>query len=204
MPPKEKYNRQNILNAAFELVRADGFDQLSARNIAKRLGCSTQPIYSSFSSIEELEDVLTARVREFAQQEILKIEDSESSFLAIGLGYYTFAQNEPHLFHGLFINGGWQWNFTPEDPFLKPLLEKMKRDRALAKLPETQLIELFNDMFVFTHGLAAQARLSGESAPIDYVRERLKKLGGILIVSATITGKFNIEKLMRRFHEWKE
>lgn len=34
-----------IIEAAFELVRKEGFEVLSARNIAKQIGCSTQPIY---------------------------------------------------------------------------------------------------------------------------------------------------------------
>ena len=204
MPPKEKYSKETILETAYELVRADGFEQLSARNIAKRMGCSTQPIYSSFSSIEKLEEELVKLIKERAQKAILEVEDDESNFLAIGLGYFGFAQAEPRLFTSMFVNGRWRWNFRKDDPFFKPILEKMKKDKFLSKLDDEKLAELFRDMFIYTHGLATQSHLSSEPITIDKARELLKKMGGILIVSATITGTFNIEKLMRRFHGWTE
>ena len=204
MAPKEKYSRETILDAALELVRAEGFEQLSARNIAKRLGSSTQPIYSFFESIEKLEAELMEHVKRYSQDAILDYEDSESSFLAIGLGYFQFARSEPELFRGLFVKGGWRWNFTAGDPFTDPILEKMKRDNFLAKLPEGKLLELFRDMFIYTHGLATQAYLSDTPVTLQEARELLLRLGGVLIVSATLTGKFDIQKLMRRFHGWNK
>ncbi len=204
MPPKGKYNSEIIIEAAFELVREEGFEQLSARNIAKRLGCSTQPIYSFFNSIEELEEVLMKRVKRYSQDLILEYEDSESNFLAIGLGYFLFARNEPELFRGLFIKGGWRWNFTADDPFSAPILIKMKKDKFLEKLKEEKLLDLFRDMFIYTHGLATQDYLSDTPVSLEEARELLQRLGGVLIVSATISGKFEIEKLMRRFHGWND
>ncbi len=200
MPPKEKYNRRIILEKAFELVREDGFEQLSARNIAKRMGCSTQPVYSSFNSTEEIEAELIIRTKAYAQSEILSHVDKESNFLSIGMGYYLFSQKEPALFRGLFINGGWKWNFSKEDPFFCPILAKMRKDSFLEDLEDDKLAELFRDMFIYTHGLAAQADLSDKVSPVDYVRGLLRKLGGILIVSAKMNNSLDIEKLMRRFH----
>ena len=44
MPPKARITRDMILDAAFDLVRAEGHEALNVRTLAKRLGCSTQPI----------------------------------------------------------------------------------------------------------------------------------------------------------------
>ena len=204
MPPKEKYTKDIIFDAAFELVRTQGFDQLSVRNIAKRLGCSTQPIYSSFDSIEALEDELVEAVKQKAQEMILELEDRESHFLSIGLGYFSFAQTEPKLFTGLFVNGRWKWNFSKEDPFFKPILEKMKKDNFLAELSDEKLAEIFRDMFIYTHGLATQSQLSNEPITLETARRLLRKMGGIMVVSATTEGEISIEKLMRRYHGWKD
>ena len=45
MPRSTIIAQEVIIEAAFELVRKEGFEVLSARNIVKQIGCSTQPIY---------------------------------------------------------------------------------------------------------------------------------------------------------------
>jgi len=45
MPRSTIIAQEVIIEAAFELVRKEGFEVLSTRNIAKQIGCSTQPIY---------------------------------------------------------------------------------------------------------------------------------------------------------------
>ena len=62
--PRKRIFREDILNAAVGLVREEGPAALSVRNIAKKLGCSTQPVYSEFESMEALREELTASVRE--------------------------------------------------------------------------------------------------------------------------------------------
>ena len=201
MPPKEKYKREAIIDAAFELVKEKGFEQLSARNIAAKLGCSTQPIYSSFNSIEELEQEVVERIKKWAQSIILNFEDDESHFLSVGLGYFSFARQEPLLFSSLFVKGRWKWNFSEEDPFFRPILEKMKKDVFLKDLGNEKLAELFRDLFIYTHGLATQSYLSSKPMTIAYARELLRKTGGILIVAANVSGKSEIEQMMKKLHE---
>ena len=54
MPASKKVTKDDIVNAAFEVMRDGGFGSVNARSVAKKLGCSTQPIYLSFQSMDEL------------------------------------------------------------------------------------------------------------------------------------------------------
>ena len=54
MPPKAKVTRDMILEAAFALVRQEGHSALNARALARKLGCSTQPILYNFATMEAL------------------------------------------------------------------------------------------------------------------------------------------------------
>ena len=54
MPPAQKTGKDEIINAAFDIVREKGFCNLNARAIAKMLGVSTQPIFSNFKNMEDL------------------------------------------------------------------------------------------------------------------------------------------------------
>ena len=61
MPPKVKITKEEITAAALELLRQRGMEAINARAVAKELGCSTQPIFSNYSTMTGLfADVLAA------------------------------------------------------------------------------------------------------------------------------------------------
>ena len=65
MPPKVRVTREDILRTAFEILRHEGASALNARSIATALDCSTQPIFSNFSSMEELLKAVLAVAYEY-------------------------------------------------------------------------------------------------------------------------------------------
>ena len=54
MPPKPKYTKEEIIQAAFELTREKGIDAVVAREVGKRLNTSSSPIFTVWSSMEQL------------------------------------------------------------------------------------------------------------------------------------------------------
>ena len=44
MSPRIVTTRDEIAQAAFEIVREEGHEALTVRHIAERIGCSTQPL----------------------------------------------------------------------------------------------------------------------------------------------------------------
>ena len=61
MPAVRKVSKEQIIDAAVAILRDEGFSAINARSVAKKLGCSTQPIYLSFKSMDELKTALTER-----------------------------------------------------------------------------------------------------------------------------------------------
>jgi AcrR family transcriptional regulator len=55
MPPKAKVTSADIVQTAIELIRQNGEGAVNARSIAAALNCSTQPIFSNFTTMEELQ-----------------------------------------------------------------------------------------------------------------------------------------------------
>lgn len=53
MPAAKKISKEKIIEAAVAVLRDGGFPAVNARSVAQKLGCSTQPIYASFRSMEE-------------------------------------------------------------------------------------------------------------------------------------------------------
>ena len=54
MPPRVKITKDMVVDAAFEVVREMGAENINVRTVAKKLGCSTQPIMYHFATIKEL------------------------------------------------------------------------------------------------------------------------------------------------------
>ena len=66
MPPKVKVTKEEIIAAALEILRQKGMEAVNARAVAAALGCSTQPIFSNYSSMGALQhDVLAAGYAEY-------------------------------------------------------------------------------------------------------------------------------------------
>ena len=54
MPPKAKYTREEIVQKAFQMTREKGIEAVAARELGKRLGTSSSPIFTAFKNMEEL------------------------------------------------------------------------------------------------------------------------------------------------------
>ena len=53
MPPKVKVTKDMVIDAAFEIAREAGAENINARTVAKKLNCSTQPVMYHFATSEK-------------------------------------------------------------------------------------------------------------------------------------------------------
>ena len=105
MPPKVKITKEDIIKTAGELVRKDGEGAINARNIASNLCCSTQPVFSNFSSMDELKDAVYLSAYDI-YLDYLKREVEEGNYpmyKAFGMAYIRFAKEEKNLFKFIFM-----------------------------------------------------------------------------------------------------
>ena len=54
MPPRAKYSRQEIIEKAIGLIKREGADKLTARELAAELGTSSKPVFIAFENMDEL------------------------------------------------------------------------------------------------------------------------------------------------------
>lgn len=84
MPAIKKISREEIIEAAVDVLREGGVDSINARSVAKKLGCSTQPIYLSFQNMEELKACMSERAVAMHTQHVRDIlhkqDDKESCY----------------------------------------------------------------------------------------------------------------------------
>ena len=65
MPTKIRISKDMILDAAFEIVRQEGMEKLSNRELANKLKCSIRPIYYQFENVEEMQKELYMKIEQY-------------------------------------------------------------------------------------------------------------------------------------------
>ena len=158
MAPKVKVTREDIIKTTLELVRKHGADYINARAIASALECSTQPIFSNFNSMEELQEetILCAYglYLDFIKSEIESGEYPQ--YKAFGLAYIRFAKEERELFKLLFMRDRTNEDLSPSPDFEESVnlimeLNNVSREQAM-------LIHL--EMYTCVHGIATMVATS--------------------------------------------
>jgi len=152
MPPKAKILKKHIIEGSLNIVRREGMSRLNARNIAKEIKYSTQPIYTYYATMEELKaDVLKAASDYFDNYlaECVKHRKGTSAYGAIGLGYIQFAKEEKELFKLLFMQDniyGQTWE-QEQNSQIEMVMAATGLSRDDAKNFHLQ-------MWIFAHGIA--------------------------------------------------
>lgn len=54
VPPKAKFTKDEIVSAGLEIVRRDGLEALTARELGNALGSSARPIFTVFNNMDEV------------------------------------------------------------------------------------------------------------------------------------------------------
>ena len=155
MPPKEKVSKVRIEDTAFEMTREYGFSEVTARKLADRLGCSTQPIFRAYENMDELRIDLFYMSAHFFIKQMLSKKGRTPAYMGLALSYIEFAKTEKNLFE--LIASVDDFGTRTISEFLKSdegsqILEKISpKDRM--SLEKRQ--ELFTMFWMFIHGMAA-------------------------------------------------
>lgn len=156
MPPKEKISKATIQDTAFEMTREYGFALVTARKLAEKLSCSTQPIFRQYENMEELrEDLYYISAGFFCDRILSKKSRTKPAYLTMALSYIELAQEEKNLFELIA---------SVDDFGTQTIQEYLKQDEwqnAISTLPgmekksDDARHEVFFMMWMFTHGIAS-------------------------------------------------
>jgi AcrR family transcriptional regulator len=104
MARKISITKEMLMNSAFEMAREEGMGEVTARKLAAKAGCSTQPIFRVYSSMDELYDEVYQMAISYFSDFYGKYQgNSRVPFANLGMAYIAFADKEPQLFRILFM-----------------------------------------------------------------------------------------------------
>ena len=186
MPLKSSFTKDAFVDAAFKILRTKGWDNLSARSLAKELNCSTMPIYSYLKSMKSLYEEL----RKKAVDLLIIYQTTPRTgqiFLDMGVGYILFAKQEKNLFRFLYQRKEGEERYQEiekkiRESAFKNLTQNMKADPTLEGLDEQKLKDVLTRLWIFVHGLAFLVNHNAIADDENYILETIKETGRLLIM----------------------
>lgn len=157
MPPKVRFPKEAIIRAALDVAREGGMEALNARSIARKLGCSTQPLYHELRNMDEVKRAVYQEAAQLFSRYLAETRLPEvPRYKAAGLALLRFANEEKRLYRLLFLCDR---SHEAADE-LERGFASAKQD-AYAAIMEAngytpEEAEAFHlHMFIYIHGLAA-------------------------------------------------
>lgn len=173
MPKQIKIQREDIINATFEIVKKHGLDSINARAIAKKLNCSIQPIFYQFANMEELKKVVYEKIYEVYKEYMLNGINSEKAYMQMGISYIKFAKDYPEFFKIVFMQ---KTTLNPEKFIMADAMgEKVIRTgQKCSGLTFEEQKDFHTKVWIFTHGIATLVA----TETIEFTEEEIEKLLG--------------------------
>lgn len=156
MPPKAKFTKEEIIEAALNIVKTDGFEALTSRELGTRLGSSARPVFTVFKSMEEVQQAVIQSAKTLYKEYVNKGLTAEHPFKGVGTQYILFSLNEPKLFQLLFMTEQPQ---IPDLSGVLPLIEESYEEILLSiqddyGIDKPFAEKLYRHLWIYTHGIA--------------------------------------------------
>lgn len=150
---KKEIDKQRILDAAYKLAVRGGIESLTARNIAKAVNCSTQPIYLEFENMQDLRNQVLAKISDELKSNTLQQNFTGEPLIDLDLSYLYFAKEHVDLFRAMFVDGKFG-NQMIVDTLMGLGLEKFKQQFDAEQFSEERLNHIVISNWIAATGLA--------------------------------------------------
>lgn len=156
MPPKAKFKREEIIEAALNIVKTDGFEALTSRALGTYLGSSARPIFTVFKNMDEVQQAVIESAKKLYKEYVNKGLSWEYPFKGVGTQYILFSVQEPKLFQLLFMTEQPQ---IPDLSGVLPSIEESYEEILLSiqndyGINEPLAKKLYHHLWIYTHGIA--------------------------------------------------
>lgn len=157
LPPQKRIFQQDILEAAAALVAGQGPQALSVRSLARAMGCSTQPIYSAFESMDALHTALIDYVREHY------LRAQASSYKQVAVSFLNFARSQKNLFRLVYLRQRPAGETRFEDPNAPETIHQVETSLELNR---EKAADLYRRMVYYCYSMAV---MMANDKKYDYV-----------------------------------
>lgn len=156
MPSSPRIKKEDMLQAALELVSRDGYAALNIKAVARELGCSTAPISWQFGGMDGLREELIPFAEQYVEDKYYSRNENEvAAFEQRGRGTIDLALENPNLFRFLYTGERSQilstgFRLQTNNPDTDNVYQKMA---DLLGITLNQVMDFAMTMIVYTQGI---------------------------------------------------
>lgn len=161
----EKFSNEYVMNSLVKYIKENGIERFNVRDVAKYIGCSTQPLFRLYDNTDNLKKILKVYLHKDYEEYISKYVDKNDYLLTISYGYAMYAKEVPNAFRTLFITelaGTRTIKEVIDSSWNRDTIEAMAIQYHLS-ISDSE--KIYRDVRFYTHGIACQ--LSCNSINID-------------------------------------
>lgn len=175
MPPKQKITKEILLSHALNVAKEQGISSVTSRSVAKSIGCSIQPVFSHFPTMEELRQATFDYACTQLMNELLEFQNEPDFITRTNIWLLNLARNEAKLFDLLYLSDSFHsvnlWDVMMEWECNRKMMSAMEQRYQLT---QTECKDIFLRGFFMLFGIATMIAkdkidISNEEA-IDMVK----------------------------------
>ena len=180
MPPKSKFTKSEIIEAALSIVRLEGFGALTARALGTKLGSSARPIFTIFKSMDEVQQEVVIAARKLYTEYVNSglCQTEIPAFKGVGMQYIQFALDEPKLFQLLFMSE------QPQNPDVMNVLPVIDDNYSQIlssvqnsfSLNQSDSEWVYRHLWIYSHGIAVLCATKMCTFTIEEIDKRLTEV----------------------------
>lgn len=177
MPPKPKFTRDEIIEAALKIAADKGIRALTSRELGAALGSSARPIFTVFKNMDEV----CSEVRKAALDKFNAYAEKAAVytpvFKQIGLQMIFFAMEQPKLYRLLFMSE------KPEASTFDDVFENLGEIATLCVeviqqeygLSQDDAMLLFRHVWIYTYAIGSLIATKVCSFTADEIQDMLSR-----------------------------
>ena len=150
-----KFSKEYILEKSVEFIKEKGYSNLTARELAKYIGCSTQPIFKNYNNFDMYKEDL-------------------KNYLRKSYAYALYAKKEPNIFFSMFMADlagsrtvNEVLNTDRNMETIKAMVEQYKISLEKAK-------KVYREVRFYTHGIATQLCVNSIKLNDNEIKDLIK------------------------------
>lgn len=202
MPYKKKITTDRLISAAMEIVRKDGINAVTARTAAGEAGCSIQPVFAGFGTMDNFKEQIFLDAMGNFMKKAEEIAESASYFGKMCSMILELAADEPNVYRLLFCEpvckgrtvAAVRESFTVHRKYLDKMI-------TMYGLSEKSCLDIIGKGIIYTCGIAGVISCENSFMSVQNASAEVKMLTADLVSAAQRKRDNEKKRVVRKLND---
>ena len=197
MPPKPKFTREQVVDAAYEIAREKGIEGVVARELAGKLGSTVSPIFTLFENMEEVKNAVYEKAKEECISYLAECFSYTPAFKEFGIRWIRFSMEEPMLYRLMFFHDKFSSRDAESivDAFGELSQRIIPEISEAFDLVEEDARELLIQMLIYANGFSVFGGSGGQEIDSESIGKNISEMAmGLAMFLNLRRGRLNLKQ----------